>query len=60
MNPACVDACPSEARVIGDLDDPQSKVSQLIKLHKPMQLKPEAGTGPRVFYIRSFGVKTAY
>ncbi|MBB1392085.1 4Fe-4S dicluster domain-containing protein, partial [Shewanella sp. SG44-6] len=60
LNPACVDACPSEARVIGDLDDPQSKVSQLIKLHKPMQLKPEAGTGPRVFYIRSFGVKTAY
>ncbi len=58
MNPACVDACPSNARVVGDLDDPQSKVSQLIKVHKPMQLKLEAGTGPKVYYIRSFGVSS--
>ncbi|WP_299787136.1 arsenate respiratory reductase iron-sulfur subunit ArrB [uncultured Shewanella sp.] len=56
LNPACVDACPSNARVVGDIDDPQSKVSQLIKAHKPKQLKLEAGTGPKVFYIRSFGV----
>ncbi|USD38845.1 arsenate respiratory reductase iron-sulfur subunit ArrB [Ferrimonas sp. SCSIO 43195] len=58
LQPACVDACPAGARVIGDLDDPNSDVSRLIKLHTPMQLKPEAGTKPRVYYIRSFNVHT--
>ena len=60
LNPACVDACPSGARVFGDLNDPNSKVSQLIKLHKGTQLKPEADTNPSVYYIRKFGVVTSY
>ncbi|MBY6016753.1 4Fe-4S dicluster domain-containing protein [Halomonas denitrificans] len=56
LKPACVTACPSGARVVGDLSDPNSEVSRLIKLHAPRQLKPEAGTGPNVYYIRTFAV----
>lgn len=52
--PYCVEACPSDARIFGDLDDPKSKVSQLLGKYKPFRLKEDLGTEPRVFYIRSF------
>jgi Fe-S-cluster-containing dehydrogenase component len=52
--PYCVDACPSGARTFGDLNDPSSTISKLLKKYKSMVLKPEAGTVPNVYYIRSF------
>lgn len=52
--PYCVAACPAGARVIGDRDDPASQVSQLLRKHKAAVLKPEAGTRPNVFYLRSY------
>lgn len=55
MAPACVVACPADARVFGDLNDPKSEVSIALKSYKHKVLKPEAGTKPRVYYIRSFG-----
>jgi Fe-S-cluster-containing dehydrogenase component len=44
-------SCPVGARVFGDLDDPGSEVSQLIKVHNAKQLRPEFGTDPAVYYI---------
>lgn len=56
-NPACVDACPSDARIWGDLDDPQSDVSRLLRENDHFVLQPEAGTSPNVFYIQAFDQK---
>ena len=52
--PACVATCIGESRVFGDLDDPDSEVSSLLKKYQARVLLKEAGTKPRVFYVRRF------
>jgi len=49
--PACVIGCPTEARVFGDLDAPNSEVSREIREENGFQLHPEYGTNPSVYYI---------
>jgi tetrathionate reductase subunit B len=49
--PACVETCVGSARIFGDLNDPDSAVSRLIRDHAPEPLKPAAGTNPQVRYI---------
>jgi len=55
--PYCVESCPSGARVFGDLDNSGSDISKLLRKHRAVVLKPEAGTRPNVYYIRSFKPK---
>ncbi len=50
LAPACAVVCPTEAIVPGDLDDPDSVVSRMRREHRLQARKPEAGTGPNVFY----------
>lgn len=54
LAPACVVACPADARIFGDMNDPNSKISKELNAHKPTVLKPEKGTSPKVFYIRNY------
>ncbi|MCW8335281.1 sulfate reduction electron transfer complex DsrMKJOP subunit DsrO [Vibrio paucivorans] len=51
--PACVETCVGGARIIGDLNDPNSEIQRLLTQHKDdiKVLKPEANTKPHVFYI---------
>ena len=49
--PVCVETCMTQCRTVGDLDDPESDVSKLIVNRGAIQLKPEAGTSPCVFYV---------
>ena len=51
LEPACVNACPGEARTFGDLNDPNSDVTRLISKNSTNRLKPEMGTLPHIFYI---------
>ncbi len=49
--PACVDACPVNARIFGNINDPNEKISILKSVHPVQSIKSDAGTGPNVYYI---------
>lgn len=51
LEPACVNVCPEEAIISGDLDDPNSKISKLLAREQVTVRKPEKGTEPKLFYI---------
>ena len=51
VDPACVSVCPTRCMAFGDLDDPESEVSRLLASRSNHALLPEAGTGPRIFYL---------
>jgi Fe-S-cluster-containing dehydrogenase component len=49
--PACVMACPTNARLFGDVHDPDSVVSVAIRERAGYTLMPEAGTSPANHYL---------
>lgn len=54
--PACVNICPVEARIFGDLNDPNSPVSLAIANNPTFRLREELGTEPNVYYIPPEGM----
>jgi Fe-S-cluster-containing dehydrogenase component len=49
--PACVKACPTGARLFGDVKDPESEVSQVIRERGGYALMPEWETKPANHYL---------
>ena len=57
LNPACVNACPTETLIFGDLNDQESKVSRLREKEtgpdgRAYRLLEELGTEPNVTYLK--------
>jgi molybdopterin-containing oxidoreductase family iron-sulfur binding subunit len=49
--PACAEACPQNAIVFGDLNDPESDVARLAHDARAFRLLPALGTDPKVVYL---------
>ncbi len=52
LKPACVEICPTQARVFGDLKNPieDDPLQAFVHKNKVNTLKPHLGTNPRVLY----------
>ena len=48
--PACVEVCPVEARIFGDLSDHESPISKFNRENAMMAIKPNLKTGAKVLY----------
>jgi len=52
VQPACVQSCPAEAMVFGDLNDPASRVSRLAQSGRATRFMEDLGTQPKVSYLK--------
>jgi len=52
VQPACAQACPTEAIIFGDLNDPTSRVARLVNSRRSFKLLEELGTEPAVIYLK--------
>jgi len=48
---ACQITCPSKVRIFGDLDDPKSEISEVLRTREHFSLKSHLGTKPKLFYL---------
>ena len=48
--PACLEACPTGARIFGNLLDPNSEIRWILEHKRVFRLKEELGTEPRFWY----------
>jgi len=48
--PACLEVCPTGSRKFGNILDPDSEVSHILREKRVFVLKEEAGTSPRFYY----------
>ena len=51
IKPACAQSCPTEAIVFGNVNDPESKVAELITDERNYLLLADLDTQPNVFYM---------
>ena len=51
VQPACVQSCPANALVFGDMNDPESKISKYLKNERNYHLLEELHTLPSVGYL---------
>ncbi len=51
LEPACVNVCPEQAIISGDMENADSEIAQLLARQQVKVRKPEKGTVPNLFYI---------
>lgn len=51
LDPACVEVCPSQCRIVGDFDDPESPVSTYLRSRDSDVLREDYGLGPNIRYV---------
>jgi len=49
--PACLEACPTGARVFGNLLDPDSDIRYVLANKAVFRLKEDLGTSPKFWYF---------
>lgn len=53
QEPTCVETCPTKARIFGDIKDPDSNISQLLKTQPLVKvINPLINTRPNIFYSK--------
>jgi Fe-S-cluster-containing dehydrogenase component len=53
VQPACVQTCPPSALIFGDLNDPNSQISLMLKNNRrKIRLLEELGTEPSIYYLK--------
>jgi len=55
MLPACVEVCPTGARVFGELRAPASPLRRMMRMRALQVLKPALNTEPKVYYAKLDG-----
>ena len=50
MTTACAENCPTGARKLGDLKNPKDPIHDFLRQNKVQVLKPQMGTGPKLYY----------
>ncbi|HZU06500.1 MAG TPA: 4Fe-4S ferredoxin, partial [Chloroflexota bacterium] len=52
LQPACAQACPTDALVFGNWKDPNSRINQLARDRRSYRLLQHLGTEPNVIYLK--------
>jgi len=50
LTTACCEVCPTAARQLGDLKNPEDPIHELLRTHKVQVLKPNMATGAKIYY----------
>jgi Fe-S-cluster-containing dehydrogenase component len=50
LTTACCETCPTGARQLGDLKDPDDHIHEFLRNHKIQVLKPQMATGAKLYY----------
>ncbi len=51
LEPACAVVCPTQAILVGDLNDPESEVGRIVGREVTSVRRPEKETKPKLFYL---------
>ena len=50
LQPACCEACPTGARQLADLKNPNDPIHEFLRTHTIQVLKPQMATGAKIYY----------